>query len=493
MAYKKYITKNGKIYGPYVYHSKRINGKVVSEYRGMQEKKKAKKVLISIIAVVLVLSLIFWILFFRSQLSGKIILDIEGTLSESELTQGKINLILNQGELIPLDSKIILENNETTYKYNLRELLREEETSSGTFYMQESDLSGFGEGYGFPGTIEEYPTIYFKLDITPKRESTGGVGSPDIIKEPVEEPIEETEEKEKKEKEEKIKKSTKEKSAEEIEEGSPVPITGETTGNIITGIFSSVSNFFTALTGGTIEEEKFILEAEVSKESDFTYTKIKNKQIKIIPGSIQTDGNQLPLNVLETTTTDNELTIKTDYTITKKGFGEEYLGEIQKALIIDLEKLNITLVEGDLTIKLTYDGSQILLFEETISEETVAKIQINDSIEELVQELFNQTINVTFDFNLTLTDEEKEAIKNKFDFPVVQTDINTYRDRFLATFTIDGYTIEHSYSKNLTKDELEKNIKRDQILWLKDLLNSFEEETYPKEKVEEIEADLIII
>jgi len=34
MAYKKYIIKNGKQYGPYTYHSKRVNGKVVSEYHG---------------------------------------------------------------------------------------------------------------------------------------------------------------------------------------------------------------------------------------------------------------------------------------------------------------------------------------------------------------------------------------------------------------------------------------------------------------------------
>ena len=43
MAYKKYITKNGKIYGPYVYHSKRVDGKVVSEYHGLKKDKKSRK------------------------------------------------------------------------------------------------------------------------------------------------------------------------------------------------------------------------------------------------------------------------------------------------------------------------------------------------------------------------------------------------------------------------------------------------------------------
>ena len=34
MVYKKYIKRGGKIYGPYNYHSKRVNGKVVTSYVG---------------------------------------------------------------------------------------------------------------------------------------------------------------------------------------------------------------------------------------------------------------------------------------------------------------------------------------------------------------------------------------------------------------------------------------------------------------------------
>ena len=40
MAYKKYIQRNGKLYGPYLYESKRVDGKVVSEYHGSEEPKK---------------------------------------------------------------------------------------------------------------------------------------------------------------------------------------------------------------------------------------------------------------------------------------------------------------------------------------------------------------------------------------------------------------------------------------------------------------------
>jgi len=37
MAYEKFIKKDGKTYGPYIYHSRRVDGKVVSEYHGQKK------------------------------------------------------------------------------------------------------------------------------------------------------------------------------------------------------------------------------------------------------------------------------------------------------------------------------------------------------------------------------------------------------------------------------------------------------------------------
>jgi len=60
MAYKKYIKRGGKIYGPYVYHSKRVDGKVVSEYIGPHKRKISyKKVSLAFLAVVLLFSLVY--------------------------------------------------------------------------------------------------------------------------------------------------------------------------------------------------------------------------------------------------------------------------------------------------------------------------------------------------------------------------------------------------------------------------------------------------
>lgn len=54
MAYEKYIKKDGKIYGPYLYHSRRIDGKVISEYHG-QKKSDSWKFLWAIPVILLVI------------------------------------------------------------------------------------------------------------------------------------------------------------------------------------------------------------------------------------------------------------------------------------------------------------------------------------------------------------------------------------------------------------------------------------------------------
>ena len=59
MVYKRYINRNGKIYGPYLYHSRKEKGKVISEYRGKATKDKKNFFGLLIIGFVFLFSLIF--------------------------------------------------------------------------------------------------------------------------------------------------------------------------------------------------------------------------------------------------------------------------------------------------------------------------------------------------------------------------------------------------------------------------------------------------
>ncbi|HTY44239.1 MAG TPA: hypothetical protein VMC80_03275, partial [Patescibacteria group bacterium] len=62
MAYKKYIKRGGKTYGPYVYHSKKINGRVTSQYLGKYEKKNKINILIPVIIGIIFLFSLFIVL-----------------------------------------------------------------------------------------------------------------------------------------------------------------------------------------------------------------------------------------------------------------------------------------------------------------------------------------------------------------------------------------------------------------------------------------------
>ncbi len=58
MVYKKYIKRGKKLYGPYNYHSRKVKGKVISEYLGKHEEKN-KTLIFLIIGFLLLFSLIF--------------------------------------------------------------------------------------------------------------------------------------------------------------------------------------------------------------------------------------------------------------------------------------------------------------------------------------------------------------------------------------------------------------------------------------------------
>jgi len=69
MAYKKYIKKDGKLYGPYIYESHRIDGRVISEYHGIDNSKSRK--LIWMIAGLLAFAVLFFFVFhFGGKLTG---------------------------------------------------------------------------------------------------------------------------------------------------------------------------------------------------------------------------------------------------------------------------------------------------------------------------------------------------------------------------------------------------------------------------------------
>jgi hypothetical protein len=85
MVYKKYIKRGDKIYGPYKYHSHKINGRVISEYHGKHEKKN-KKLIFLIIGIIIFSTLMLSYLNFDFMTGFAVSEDLETNTNQLEST-----------------------------------------------------------------------------------------------------------------------------------------------------------------------------------------------------------------------------------------------------------------------------------------------------------------------------------------------------------------------------------------------------------------------
>ena len=191
MVYKKYIKRGKKVHGPYVYRSKRINGKVVSEYIGKEEEKtkedalevdikkeiekteeikqeietrhetKTSWLIIPLMLVLISLSLFFLFKFYFIP-TGKISLEIEPSYKVNETISGLFKLNIKHGELIPKDSLVKLSLGSQEKEISLEELITLGE-SEGSFYVENVQLEGSGVGYGFLGEKKISQELEFEL------------------------------------------------------------------------------------------------------------------------------------------------------------------------------------------------------------------------------------------------------------------------------------------------------------------------------------------
>ena len=193
MTYKKYIEKNGKLYGPYTYHSKRVDGKVISEYhgrgRGLRRLNLNHNINFNKLLTVFAYSfmLVFFIFFFvnfvgdigkipglinsfktseTNFVTGNVALNLETTYLDEANLNGIVTISLREGELIPANTLILIETQSgEQYEYALYDVL-DEEVSIGDFYLTGLNLEGNGEGYGVEGTKFIYPELEFSVEVS---------------------------------------------------------------------------------------------------------------------------------------------------------------------------------------------------------------------------------------------------------------------------------------------------------------------------------------
>jgi len=186
MVYKKYIEKNGKIYGPYIYHSKRVNGKVVSEYKGVEKESKnfrknfknfeSRKNFVFAGGILILIILGIWLFLPSFNMSGNAILSLQNPVIGNNLISGNISFSFFQGELIPAKTIITIENGGKSHQYFLNDLINETQTQ-GNFYLEGTQLVGEGSGYGLIGQQEQDLPIFFQFKLKDKNNNSGGVTS----------------------------------------------------------------------------------------------------------------------------------------------------------------------------------------------------------------------------------------------------------------------------------------------------------------------------
>ena len=464
MAYEKFIKKDGKTYGPYIYHSKRIDGKVVSEYHG-QRKIDYKKFFLIAFGVFLAVTLVYFLAFSEKSITGKTVLDLNANYQKDKPLSGQIKMSLQEGELIPATSKLIVENNGQSFEYSLKDLVSEQ-TTNGNFYVN-GISAGSGEGYGAPGVREISPAVYFTLSIlTEKQETETQTGTTESTEIQAEATTAETETKTQTEKvvEPQIETTTTEQETQEA------PITG----NAIVRVFSGVSNFFLGLTptGLAIVESEDEVQGQVSSGQEFKYTLQEGQRVELKPRSVKTDTKQLSDDEIDLEIKGNEIIVTTTYTEKESGFGNEYLGQKEKEIVIDLSKLDLILAEGDLKASIVDQGQELLSVKTTIEEGEVVAEQIqtqNNSNSTKVLEIEENETFVPLETS-ELTLEERTILENEFGNFSLEAKESVLKNGFIVIrYELGKYWVEYSYDADLSNETLASFMEADKIKWLKDV------------------------
>lgn len=468
MAYEKYIKKDGKIYGPYIYHSRRVDGKVISEYHGVVKKDfEHKKFLWVVLGILIVVALVYFSFFPREILTGRVIVNLEADYQETQPLGGKLRFSLKEGELIPASSKIVFENKGVAFEYDLRNVVSGESVE-GNFYVEGLSVSGTGEGYGILGERQTFPTVYFVLSVLSQEEPE--------IKEPPEEIQEE-------------------KSIEELESEEPIEqVESPEGGAPITG--GVISNFFGKLTGTGNVVIKFEseVEGEVSAEKVFTYALLEGETAELKPRSVRTDSKKLSDDEVDIRIEGNEVIVTTGYSESEEGFGEDYLGGTGKDIIIDLSKLNLILEPGELKIRLIHEKGEIISLTtilgegEVISDEIIPGTTTESPISENTEAPVTET-NLTTPINLIsedLTDEERAVLISEFGTTSLEVkEAKSKKGFIIIRYELGDYWVEYSYKEKLDRATLESFMGEDRVKWLKDIAKRLSREQEPEEEIEE--------
>jgi len=531
MVYKKYIRKDGKLYGPYIYQSKRIDGKVVSEYCGTS-KLDYKKIAFVIFGFVVLLILIFSFFNFKGKVTGNVVLNRDTSQSEDK---ERISISLKEGEFIPASSKISFETKEQTKEYLLSDLVLNESSAQGDYYLEGNSVSGSGEGYGTKGMKVVYPTISFTLILKqtidfpieePQQEEP--VETPEEINETSEIPVENNSQQEQEitepiietnETEELTLNKTVEPQQEETSSETPVEEVKEE--NVPTEEIPSeeeqeetteTQETQTEITEETQQEETPV-EEEASSEPQ-SETPAEENNVPSITGGVISSFFKSIYNFflglgITGKTIDNpiikeiqgEVSLNKTFTYTlKEGESLELLSGSVKTNSQSLNDntIKISLQENKFVVITNYSELKEGFGEDYLgSAEKIIHFSIPDdldsknanikilyenqdllSLKEIINlnQTTNESIIVPETINSNLTEEEKQILLDTFGNSSIQMiKSELFNGRYIIGYQLEKYKVEYSYDSKLNETILNSQMERDRTKWLKDITHKLME------------------
>ncbi|PIO07195.1 hypothetical protein COU59_03575 [Candidatus Pacearchaeota archaeon CG10_big_fil_rev_8_21_14_0_10_34_12] len=131
--------------------------------------KNIQKTVSILIGIVFIGLMTYGFSFFNNSPTGQVILGLDSNYNEGEALSGTLDISLQPGEFIPASMKIVIENGNDSLEYLLSDVISEP-VSEGEFYIEGTEVSGSGMGFGQEGEKLIYPDVYFTLMISQSKE-----------------------------------------------------------------------------------------------------------------------------------------------------------------------------------------------------------------------------------------------------------------------------------------------------------------------------------
>src|SRR3989338_7316508 len=331
-----------------------------------------KRVFLKAFVVVLVVVLFYFLLKFApsSLIIGRASLDLD-IESVGEVIGGRVVFGSKGGELIPADSIVRVSLNEQSKEIKLSELVSP--NTEGEFYVEGSEISGRGEGYGILGERRIYPDVFFTLIVGQNLIEEDVVGGESFADESEGsfvggDSFDNASDVESEESEDSVA-SSDSVSASSAESAEP-SFSPSSSGMLRLKVYLS-SLFRSGLVVGRVIDTGVSQEVEgVASKDRPLRVNVGEMDVLVKEGSVFSDEGQIDESFVELERRGVSVVASTDYfVVAERGFGRDFLTEKENKFEVGLDEFEVTAEKGVLKVELIYQDKVISSFSKVLGDD----------------------------------------------------------------------------------------------------------------------------